>query len=461
MASIQEDIAEHLSAAYQTVVDELKSWYEHAKEIWPFLLLLLIALITLIYFAKPAPPTTVYMATGEGSYRILGEKYREYFKRKGIDLQLFPTSGSKENLNRLLDKNDPIQVAFVQGGMISENQKKGLLTLGSIDYEPVWFFYRNDTFSDNRLVDKKKLENARIGLGPDTEAFNVLQLNGLPRLSPNYLVSSNLEGEQKLYRGDLEALLVVDGYDSAIVQRLIHHPNIHLVSFKRADAYVHLLPYFEKLSIPMGGFNIETNSPDHEINLISTTTNLLIDENLHPAIQLLLLEAATEINGARTYFSKAGDFPAHLNSELPLSKEARYFFDKGPPTLMRYLPFWLAEFLERMFLLLLPFAAFAYPIIRAIPNYRLNLARKQIGGMYKELDAFEHQTLSQFDPQKRQEYLEKLNEIEVRALMSKASKIATADCYTLRNNIQFIRDAIEKEMIYQSLSAERKSDLSD
>ncbi|QWD10272.1 hypothetical protein G6713_06110 [Polynucleobacter paneuropaeus] len=150
-----------------------------------------------------------------------------------------------------------------------------------------------------------------------------------------------------------------------------------------------------------------------------------------------------------------------MNSELPLSKEARYFFDKGPPTLMRYLPFWLAEFLERMFLLLLPFAAFAYPIIRAIPNYRLNLARKQIGGMYKELDAFEHQTLSQFDPQKRQEYLEKLNEIEVRALMSKASKIATADCYTLRNNIQFIRDAIEKEMIYQSLSAERKSDLSD
>jgi len=138
------------------------------------------------------------MATGEGSYRTLGEKYRDYFKRKGIDLQLVPTSGSKENLNRLLDKNDPIQVAFVQGGMIAEDQKKGLQTLGSIDYEPVWFFYRNDTFGDNRLIDKKKLENARIGLGPDTEAFNVLQLNGLPRLSPNYLVSSNLEGEKKL-----------------------------------------------------------------------------------------------------------------------------------------------------------------------------------------------------------------------------------------------------------------------
>jgi len=183
--------------------------------------------------------------------------------------------------------------------------------------------------------------------------------------------------------------------------------------------------------------------------LLSTTTNLLIDDRLHPAIQLLLLEAAKEINGEKSYFAKAGEFPTYLNSEAPLSDEARYFYQKGTPALMKYLPFWMAEFLERMFLLLVPFAAFAYPIIKSIPNYRMNLARKQINSIYKELDKFEKTTIASFDPRRRLEYIEILNDMERRVLGSKASKLATAECYSLRNNIEFIRNALEKHMLYK------------
>jgi hypothetical protein len=116
---------------------------------------------------------------------------------------------------------------------------------------------------------------------------------------------------------------------------------------------------------------------------------------------------------------------------------------------MKYLPFWAAEFLERMFFLILPFAALAFPIIRSIPNYRLNLARKQINSVYKQLDAFEQNTIATFDPRRRDEYIEVLNEMERTVLNSKAAKIATADCYSLRNNIEFIRNALQKQMIYK------------
>ena len=116
---------------------------------------------------------------------------------------------------------------------------------------------------------------------------------------------------------------------------------------------------------------------------------------------------------------------------------------------MKYLPFWLAEFLERMFFLLLPFAAFIYPIIKSIPTYRTNLAKKQINSIYKELDKFEQNTIETFDPNRRGEYIEVLNEMERRVLNSKAAKLATADCYSLRNNIEFIRNALEKQSIYR------------
>lgn len=199
----------------------------------------------------------------------------------------------------------------------------------------------------------------------------------------------------------------------------------------------------------MGGFNLGQNNPDHPIKLISTTTNILVDDRLHPAIQVLFLEAAKEINGVKSYFSKAGQFPAYINTEVPISEEAKYFYQKGTPTLMKYLPFWLAEFLERMFVLLVPFAAFAYPIIKSIPTYRLNLAKKQINAVYRELDLFEQKTIASFDSAKRGEYIEVLNEMERRVLSSKASKLATADCYSLRNNIEFIRNALEKQLIYK------------
>ena len=455
MASIKEDINEHLSAVYQTVADEFKKGFDVLKEIWPLIVMLLLALTVLIWFAKPAPPNKVIMATGTGgSYKILGEKYREYFARKGINLKLVETHGSKENLQHLIDRKDPIQAAFVQGGMIGADSVSGVESLGSIDYEPVWIFYRKNTFNESmhlsdRDIAKLKINIGPVGSGTRMQALNIFKLNGLNSNAPNLLGLSNADGVEALERGAIDAIILVDGFDSLNVQKLIKNPDIKLASFVRADAYTRLMPFFEELTVPMGGFDLGKNIPDRPIQLISTTTNLLIDSRLHPAIQVLFLEAAKEINGNKTYFSKAGEFPVYMNTEAPLSDEAKFFYEKGTPTLMKYLPFWLAEFLERMFFLLLPFAAFAYPVIKSIPSYRTNLAKKQINSIYKELDKFEQNTINTFDPARRGEYIEVLNEMERRVLSSKAAKLATAECYSLRNNIEFIRNALEKQVIYK------------
>ena len=455
MASFKEEVYEHISAVYQTAADEIKNGLSLIKEVWPLIFLLFLALAVLIWFAKPAPPDKVLMATGTGgSYKVLGEKYKAYFEKRGIELKLIETHGSKENLQHLIDRKDPIQAAFVQGGMIAVDNLSGVQSLGSVDYEPVWIFYRKNTFNEGIHVSDRDITKLRINIGPigsgtHAQAVSILKQNHLTSTAPNLLSMNNADAVNAIEQGEIDAVFLVDGYDSPNVQRLIKNPNIRLVTFSRADAYTRLLPYFEELGVPMGGFDLGKNIPDHPIQLISTTTNLLIDDRLHPAIQVLFLEAAKEINGAKSYFSRAGEFPVYMNTEAPLSNEAKFFYEKGTPTLMKYLPFWLAEFLERMFFLLLPFAAFAYPIIKSIPSYRTNLAKKQINSIYKDLDKFEQNTIQTFDPNRRGEYIEVLNEMERRVLASKAAKLATADCYSLRNNIEFIRNALEKQVIYK------------
>ena len=84
MPGFKEDFNEHIAAVYQTAADELKSWFSLLKEIWPLIFLLLLGLLLLLWFAEPAPPKKVMVATGEGSYRFLAEKYKTFFEKKGI-----------------------------------------------------------------------------------------------------------------------------------------------------------------------------------------------------------------------------------------------------------------------------------------------------------------------------------------------------------------------------------------
>jgi TRAP-type uncharacterized transport system substrate-binding protein len=201
------------------------------------------------------------MATGTGgSYKALGEEYQAYFAKKGIKIELIQTQGSIENLEHLIDRKDPIQAALVQGGMIASDHLTGVESLGSVDYEPVWIFYRKKLFNEkqkilDRNIVKLKIAIGPIGSGTHIHALKMMEVNNLPTNSPNLLALSNDEGVNALEQGEIDAVILVDGFNSKNVQRLIHNTDLHLASFRRADAYTRLFPYFEEVTVPMGGFD--------------------------------------------------------------------------------------------------------------------------------------------------------------------------------------------------------------
>ncbi|MFH0884021.1 MAG: TAXI family TRAP transporter solute-binding subunit [bacterium] len=449
MGSVKEDWLEHASAIYETVVEQLRSWQKFVRETWPLVLLLLAALGLVIWFAKPAPPKRVLMASQiDGYYRALAQKYVEFFRKHGVTLDLVPTQGTQENLDRLKDRRDPVQVAFVQGGLVKSGDTSGLLSLGSIDYDPVWFFYRNgfiiESDEDIHRVLKMRIAIGPEGSGTHMQAMHILKLNGVAPAS-TLLTMPNHEGVQALQRGEIDAVFLVDGLESDDVQALLKDLNIRLVNFRRADAYTRLLPFIEKLEVPMGGFDLMRNIPPHDTTLLSTTTNLLIDHQMHPAIQMLFMQAAQEINGKESYFVRHNEFPSFKDSVVPESKVAVRFHQKGPPFLIHYLPFWLSEFIERMFFVLLPLFAFAYPVINAIPGYRLKRVRARINKVYGELKFFEQGLSQSYDPARHDEYIKRLNTMERETLKMKVPKSFSSDYYSLRTNIDFVRSCLSGE----------------
>ena len=440
----------------------LRKLTHHHKLAWQITLWSLVALIGLaitFFIANPPPPKTIYIATGAegGTYHDLGKRYRDFFAKYGINTELIQTKGAQENADRLLDPNDRVEIAFMQSGLITPEQATTahLETLGSIGYEPIWIFYRGkDTDGSlQRFTDfaDRKVAIGEKGSGTYTEAMHMLSMNGLDTRS-NLISMPTLDAVDALERGQIDAIFLIQGLHSKNVQRLLANPTLNLVNFVRADAYAQQIPYLERLNIPMGGLDLKRNFPAENTQLIATTTELVIKDQVHPAVQMLLMQAAREINGKESTFARRGEFPAFRGSGLPESEQAALYYQKGLPFLMNHLPFWLAEFIHRTFFFLLPIAVIAFPIIRYIPELWENRMRERINVVYTAVEQLEKELTSRYDPAKQAAYLARLDQIEQSALKVRYSKALAKDYYTLRSHLQFVRERLMEGVPYQRVA---------
>ncbi|AGG33156.1 TRAP transporter solute receptor TAXI family protein [beta proteobacterium CB] len=454
MGSIKQDIKETYLGIYEAAQEKWADFAQFFREAWPLLLILLIGLVGVWWYADPPPPRHVVMATGQpgGSYDILGKKYAAFFEKKGITLELLPTKGAEDNMTRLADRKDPVQAAFVQAGAFDPHSVKGVQSLGTISYDPIWLFYRGaevrETDYEEIKLRSRYFLNSRMsvgekGSGTYAQAMQILKANGFD-VGAHFLYLSGTKSVEALRKGEIDAAFIVDSYEAPNVQALLADPNLHLSAFPRAEAYSRLLPYMQILNVPTGSFSLIRNFPARDIKLMASTTNLFIDDRMHPALQFLFLEAAREINGKSSFFSEHGEFPSFKHTGLPESPVALHYEKNGSPLLMTYLPFWLAELVNRLIFVLLPFCALAYPVLLTLPGYRNKRMRRKINQLYGVLKTYEQELTTNFDPEKKDEYLKKLDLLEYQALQLKVSKSMASDYYALRTSIDYVRNCLNR-----------------
>lgn len=454
MGSFKQDIKETFLGLSESIQESWSSFTQFLQETWPVLIFLLCALMGIWWYADPPPPRYVQLATGSagGSYELLGKKYAEYFAKKGVKLELVPTKGAQENLERLADRKDPVQAAFVQAGVAHAKDIKGIQSLGAIAYDPIWFFYRgeevlNSDFEQRRgqfkYFGSKTISIGVKGSGTYAQASRILSLTGLED-TPHLVNLSGAETVKALQEGKIDGAFIVDAYEAPNIQTLLNDPSLHIVTFRRAAAFTKLIPYLHILQVPQGSFNLSRNLPAQDFKLLATTTNLLVDDRMHPALQFLFLEAAREINGRGSFFAERGEFPSFKNSTLPDSPIAVHYEHNRYPIISAYLPFWLAEFFNRLVFVLVPFLALAYPMLQILPGYRAKRMQNKIHRLYGALKSFEQELLDSYDAQKRDEYLKRLDLLEYQALKINVSKRLSGEYYSLRTSIDYVRNCLNR-----------------
>jgi len=407
----------------------------------------IVAMLWVVMILHPLPPRTVVMTTGPegGAYHEVGKRYREIFARAGIDLRLLPSAGGIENLRRLRDPRSGVSVGFEQGGTTSEQESPGLVSLGAVFYEPLWFFYRG-VHPGRKL---EGLRGKRISIGPEGSGTRNLALTlfsrtgidpGVAELLP---FTPQVAGE-KLRNGQIEAVVMVASWDSPVVRELVASENVELASFPRADAFIALYPYLNKLVVPAGVGNMAKDRPPADVALLAPVTSLVVRSDLHPAIQYLLLEAATEIHSGPGIFQKAGQFPAPVSVDLPLNDRARQFYKSGRPFLQRYFPFWFAVLLGQILVLMIPVVGGLYPLARFLPAVYGWGMRRRIFRLYGELKFLDDELTRRGAGEDTDDLVAQLDGLETRASSLKTSVYYTNMLFALRRDIHLVRRRLER-----------------
>jgi len=417
------------------------------------LALLLLALLAALAWmgltiGNPIPPKTITMATGpEGSaYREVGLRYQEILRRAGVDLQLVPTAGGFDNLSRLHDPGSGVSVAFVESGVTTRKESPDLVTLGAVIVEPLWQFYRGQPGGTvaQRLTGKRISIEAE-GSGTRKLALRLLQLNGVPDSSVTLLALSPEEGAEALLRGEIDAAFMLTSWQSPAVQKLLAADGITLQGYPRADAYVALFPVLDKVILPQGVADLARNIPPADVPLLAVESNLVVRRGLHPALQYLLLEAASEIHGGRDIFHSTGRFPAPGTIDLPLSNQARTFYKSGRPFVYQYLPFWLAGLAEKLLIVLIPLFAIVFPLISVLPRLFQAVTERRIFVMYRELKLVER-ALETTGPIARDQLAEALADLERRANHLWVPLGYSQRLFILKSHISLAQEQIEKRL---------------
>jgi TRAP transporter TAXI family solute receptor len=349
----------------------------------PIALLICAAVAIPLLLIRSAPPTELVMSTGaaDGTYHAVAMKYRDILARDGVRLTLRPSAGAAENLRRLTDPESGVDVALVQGGVVSmlpPEKTQHLVSLGSMYYEPMWMFYRADHEIDHLMpFGGKMIAVGAEGSGTAALAMQMLETTGIADPPTTVMKIGGRAAANLLLAGNIDLAFFMADANAPVIQELTQAEGVRLMNPARADAYVRRHFYLTKLSVPMGVFDMKRNIPAREIALVATTANLVVKDDLHPALAFLLLRAASEVHAAPTLFSGLRQFPAPNDTELPLSAEAGRFYRSGPPFLQRYLPYWAANLVDRLLRLLIPAVAVLFPAFKLLPPlYRWRIRRR-------------------------------------------------------------------------------------
>lgn len=417
-------------------------------KVWGLLLLIVAAgfIITYQYVGAP-PPKSVRIATGpkNGAYYVFAQRYARLLKQDGISLEAVPTAGSVENFELL--KKGETQLALVQGGSATPDDKENLQSLGSLFLEPLWIF----ALKQKRITRLADLQGKQVAVGSDRSGTNLLAVQllaaaGITESNTSLIKADSVQAVTLLSQRKIDAAFFVTSPEAPIISSLLKQPEIEIVDFQRAPAYSHLFPFLTPVTLNEGVIDLQHDIPARDITLVATSANLAARTDLNPGLIPALLKAVSRVHQAGGVLEHKRQFPSVDFVDLPLNDDARRYIVDGPSFLFRWLPYGTAVLLDRLKILVLPFLALLLPLFRIAPPLYQWRVRSKIFRWYTALRDIDSAMQEQDNSANPELLFKRLKELEHEVASVSVPLSYAGELYHLRVHIGFLQEQLEKRL---------------
>ena len=421
------------------------------KSIAIFALSLLASIALALHYLVPAPPRKIVIATGSqtGQYFRLGNEFKAELEKNGIKAEILVTKGSIENLELLNDPKSKVDLAFVQSGTASSKEYPQLQSLAGVFYEPLWVIYQAKSFANNaRPPDKiedlinKKISIGVPGSGTRKLVEHVFLLDQMKTQAPNFLELSTDQSLEKLKLGEIDAMFISVNNRAQIMQKVFSDPDLKIMSFSKAYGYPPRIKGISVLTVKRATLDIMNDSPDRDILLLTSTAELVSRKDLHPAISSLIMDFSGDLLSQADILSEERTFPSPNHLSFDINDDAQKVMRDGPSFLHRYLPFWVAVWVDRLIRVVIPLLAILIPLFNFLPSILEYRTKFKFAAIYKELRKVESRIqMGNYD---LSSINKELDELLQRTMRLKVSQFNTKDIYDLLAHIGDVQRRIDE-----------------
>jgi hypothetical protein len=406
-----------------------------------------LAVSYLLYrLVDPLPPRRLVIAAamaGSG-YENFAKQYARIVARHGVDLEIRNSAGAVENLELLRDPTSGVQAALTTFGFTQPADANALYSLGGVLDSAIFVFYRNAA----PISLFAQFRGKRLSIGVPGSALRALTLEVLKAtdaLDASTHLIDNLDYTQALdalIAGEIDVAIVPQLDGSPL--RVLSAPGIRLMSVAQAEAIAKTVPGLKHVVLWRGLIDLKRDFPDSNIDLLASRNRLLVRQDLHPALQYLLLEAMREVHSAAGPFNALGEFPAEQPHDLPLSPTAAAFYRSGPTFWQRYSAFWLSSLLIRVLFFVIPVVVALLPVIGFAPRIYRWLYVRPINRLHRALANLERQLAYGAEKPRIDEYRARLAEIEAAMWSLKVARPFEVDLQRLRIHLRMVQEDLDR-----------------
>ncbi|MFN5510798.1 MAG: hypothetical protein ACK49H_05990, partial [Burkholderiales bacterium] len=291
-----------------------------------------------------------------GSYHRNALRYEQHLKAAGFKVEVRPNPQSLDSIRYVNGNGPKTHIAFTAQA-IDGSAFPNVRSAGVIQTQPLFTFLHKDLqvlpgqlFWKGRFDTLADLQGLRLVMPPERSATSeaaraVLGLFGVNPSNTTFTYLPIAEAAAELKAGRHDAGLFMLTADNPIVVALGTDSALWLPSLTAAPAIAGKLPWLRAVKLPVGTFDIAGNLPPQEVEAVGAMVNVIVREDLHPAVLFELLRVMDEFHGGATLVNRAGEFPSLTSTELQPHPLAAQYRKTGVPWLYRH----FSPFIARMF----------------------------------------------------------------------------------------------------------------